>query len=234
MNILYEIIRKNVRTFMKTNIWTPRVFLIFFTFFERILHKSNCIIFIFSWCATHTKIRCKLVVTVTAGSQKITLWGPQRTPLGILRVNGNTQMVLGILRLLAWSSQLMKTTLATIWQCSYIPLQTLTELSSTNMITAKKKTRHYDRFISVLSCIISFRKIKFLSTKFRNSEKFRKPVLTNNTLHHLYVYLCRLSNTSYNPPTPSSLVYNYLWSLETRTRHDVWRNIIATNGPPPG
>jgi len=24
---------------------------------------------------------------VTAGSQKITLWGPQRTPLGILRVN---------------------------------------------------------------------------------------------------------------------------------------------------
>jgi len=24
-----------------------------------------------------------------AGSQKITLWGPQRTTLGILRVNGN-------------------------------------------------------------------------------------------------------------------------------------------------
>ena len=58
----------------------------FFTFFERILYKSNCIIFIFSWCATHTKIRSKLVVIVTAGSQKITLWGPQRTPLGILRV----------------------------------------------------------------------------------------------------------------------------------------------------
>ena len=36
---------------------------------------------------THTKIRDKLVVIVTAGSQKITLWGPQRTPLGILRVN---------------------------------------------------------------------------------------------------------------------------------------------------
>ena len=59
----------------------------FFTFFERIFHKSNCIIFTFSWCATHTKIRSKLVVIVTAGSQKITLWGPQRTPLGILRVN---------------------------------------------------------------------------------------------------------------------------------------------------
>ena len=61
----------------------------FFTFFERILCKSNCIIFIFSWCATHTKIRSKLVVIVTAGSQKFTLWGPQRTPppLGILRVN---------------------------------------------------------------------------------------------------------------------------------------------------
>ena len=58
----------------------------FFTFFERILYKSNCIIFIFSWCRTHTKIRSKLVVIVTAGSQKITLWGPQRTPLGILRV----------------------------------------------------------------------------------------------------------------------------------------------------
>ena len=59
----------------------------FFTFFERIRYKSNCIIFIFSWCATHTKIRSKLVVIVTAGSQKITLWGPQRTPLGIFRVN---------------------------------------------------------------------------------------------------------------------------------------------------
>ena len=58
----------------------------FFTFFERILYNPNCIIFIFSWCATHTKNRSKLVVVVTAGSQKITLWGPQRTPLGILRV----------------------------------------------------------------------------------------------------------------------------------------------------
>ena len=59
----------------------------FFTFFERILYKSNCIIFIFSWCATHTKIKSKLDVIVTAGSQKITLWGRQTTPLGILRVN---------------------------------------------------------------------------------------------------------------------------------------------------
>ena len=58
----------------------------FFTFFETIICKSNCIIFIFSWCATHTKMRSKLVVIVTAGSQKITLWGPQRIPLGILRV----------------------------------------------------------------------------------------------------------------------------------------------------
>ena len=58
----------------------------FFTFFERILYKSNCIIFIFSWCGTYTKIRSKLVIIVTAGSQKITLWGPQRTPHGILRV----------------------------------------------------------------------------------------------------------------------------------------------------
>ena len=86
MNILYEIVCKNVHTFMKKNIWTPRVFLIFFTFFERILYKSNCVIFIFSCCATHTKIRSKLVVIVTAGSEEITVWGPQRTPLAILRV----------------------------------------------------------------------------------------------------------------------------------------------------
>ena len=35
------------------------------------------------------KIRSKLVdiLVVRAGSQKITLWGPQRTPLGILMVN---------------------------------------------------------------------------------------------------------------------------------------------------
>ena len=65
----------------------------FFTFFERILYKSNCIICIFSRCATHTKIRSKLVVIVTAGSQKITLWGPQRTPLGILRVKDHVTFV---------------------------------------------------------------------------------------------------------------------------------------------
>ena len=55
-------------------------------FFERTLYKSNYIIFISSWCGTHTKIRSKLVDIVTAGSQKITLCGPQRTSLGILRV----------------------------------------------------------------------------------------------------------------------------------------------------
>ena len=95
MNILYEIVCKNVHTFMKQNIWIPRVFLTFLRFFKRILYKSNCIIFIFSWCGTHTKIRSKLVVIVTAWSQKITLWGPQRTPLGILRVklNGSVQHV---------------------------------------------------------------------------------------------------------------------------------------------
>ena len=60
----------------------------FFTFFERVLYKSNCIIFIFSWCATHTKIRSKLVVIVTAGSQKKSPSGVLRgPPLGVLRVN---------------------------------------------------------------------------------------------------------------------------------------------------
>ena len=67
--------------------WDPKWVFNFLFFFERTLYKSNYIIFILSWCGTHTKIRSKLVDIITAGSQKITLWGPQRTPLGILRVN---------------------------------------------------------------------------------------------------------------------------------------------------
>jgi len=67
--------------------WDPKCVFNFLRFFKRTLYKSNYIIFILSWCGTHTKIRSKLVDIVTAGSQKITLWGPQRTPLGILRVN---------------------------------------------------------------------------------------------------------------------------------------------------
>ena len=34
MNILYEIICKNAHTFVKKNIWTPRVFLIFLRFLK--------------------------------------------------------------------------------------------------------------------------------------------------------------------------------------------------------
>ena len=67
--------------------WETKCVFNFLRFFERTLYKSNYIIFILSWCGTHTKIRSKLVDIVTAGSQKITLLGPQRTPLGILRVN---------------------------------------------------------------------------------------------------------------------------------------------------
>jgi len=67
--------------------WDPKCVFNFLCFFERTLYKSNYIIFTLSWCGTHTKIRSKLVDIVTAGSQKIRLWGPQRTPLGILRVN---------------------------------------------------------------------------------------------------------------------------------------------------
>jgi len=66
--------------------WNPKCVFNFLRFFKRTLYKSNYVIFILSWCGTHTKIRSKLVDIVTAGSQKITLWGPQRTPLGILRV----------------------------------------------------------------------------------------------------------------------------------------------------
>jgi len=66
--------------------WDPKCLFIFLRFFERTLYKSNYTIFILSWCGTHTKIRSKLVDIVKAGSQKINLWGPQRMPLGILRV----------------------------------------------------------------------------------------------------------------------------------------------------
>ena len=65
----------------------PKCVFNFLSFFERTLYKSNYIIFIWSWCGTHTKIRSKLVDIVTAESQKITLWGPQRTPLGMLFAN---------------------------------------------------------------------------------------------------------------------------------------------------
>jgi hypothetical protein len=58
----------------------------FLRFFEEVLYKSNYIIFILSWCRTRTKIRSTSVVRVTTGSQKITVWGPGGTPLGILRV----------------------------------------------------------------------------------------------------------------------------------------------------
>jgi hypothetical protein len=58
----------------------------FLCFFEETLYKSNYIIFILSWCRTHTKISSTSVM-VTTGSQKITVWGPSGTPLGILRVN---------------------------------------------------------------------------------------------------------------------------------------------------
>jgi len=62
--------------------WDPK-YVFNLCFFERTLYKSNYIISILSWCRTHTKIRSKLVDIITAGSQKITLWGSQRTPLGI-------------------------------------------------------------------------------------------------------------------------------------------------------
>ena len=71
--------------------WDPKCVFNFLRFFERTLYTSNYIIFISSWCGKHTKIRSKLVDIVTAGSQKITLWGPQRTPLGTLRVKLKTK-----------------------------------------------------------------------------------------------------------------------------------------------
>ena len=79
---------KKLKTHLRSR-WDPKCVFNFLCFFERTLYKSNYIIFIWSWCGTHTKIRSKLVDIVTAGSQKITLWGPQRTPLGILRVKNH-------------------------------------------------------------------------------------------------------------------------------------------------
>ena len=68
------------------SLWDRKYVFNFLRFFERTLYKSNSIIFILSWCGTYTKIRSKLVDIFTAGSQKIALWNPQRTPLGILRI----------------------------------------------------------------------------------------------------------------------------------------------------
>jgi len=48
LNILYKIVSKNVHTFMKKNIWTPLVFLIFVRFLKEYFISLNCIIFIFS------------------------------------------------------------------------------------------------------------------------------------------------------------------------------------------
>ena len=85
--------------------WYPKCVFNFLRFFERTLCKSNYIIFTSSWWGTHTKIRSKLVDIVTTGSQKITLWGPQRTPLGILRVNKcrDTNMTLVVMKCVLWS-----------------------------------------------------------------------------------------------------------------------------------
>ena len=76
--------------------WDTKCVFNFLRFFERTLYKSNYTIFILSWCGTHTKIRSKLFDIITAGSQKITLWGPQRTPLGILRVRVQPGLTLQI------------------------------------------------------------------------------------------------------------------------------------------
>jgi len=86
--------------------WDPKWVFNFLSFFERTLYKSNYIIFILSWCGAHTKIRSKLDDIVTAGSQKITLWGPQRTPLGVLKVNRRSP----------WDQRSSRTLCSVVWQ----------------------------------------------------------------------------------------------------------------------
>jgi len=86
--------------------WDPKCVFNFLLLFERTLYKSNYIIFILSWCRTHIKIRSKLFDIVTAGSQKITLCGPQRTPLGILRVNIQAKTCYSELLTIKWMSLL--------------------------------------------------------------------------------------------------------------------------------
>ena len=123
----------------------------FFTCFERILYKSNCIIFIFSWCGTHTKIRSKLVVIVTAGSQEITLWGPQRTPLGILRVKDNFGSSLEVFKSTVLCISLFLT-------CSHIKKRAVTyfkafELHLPGLIEDRRTRRSDVNILSLQSCI---------------------------------------------------------------------------------
>ena len=86
----------------------PKCVFNFLRFFERTLYKSNYIIFILSWCGTHTKIRSKLADIVTAGSQSINLWGPQRTLLGILRVKAEIKLTKNALSVMSYTATRLK------------------------------------------------------------------------------------------------------------------------------
>jgi hypothetical protein len=100
----------------------------FLRFFEETLYKSNYIIFMLSWCRTHTKIRSTSVVMVTTGSQKIIVWGPGRTPLGILRVKPFLKMhpfgfmfeCEGFLLILSWTETLVLLRLQLFWKRNII------------------------------------------------------------------------------------------------------------------
>jgi len=100
--------------------WDPKCVFNFLRFFERTLYKSNYIIFILSWCGTHTKIRSKLVDIVTAGSQEITLCGPQRTPLGILRVKCLTSLLMDINTPQCLRNVLARLPVGTAWRLWHI------------------------------------------------------------------------------------------------------------------
>jgi hypothetical protein len=54
----------------------PRWVFNFLRFFEEKLYKANHTLFTLSCCRTHTEISSTSVVMVTAGAQKITVWGP--------------------------------------------------------------------------------------------------------------------------------------------------------------
>jgi hypothetical protein len=61
-----------------------------------------------SWCRTHTKISSTSVVMVTTGSQNITVWGPDGTPLGVLRDNTVDWFLPPSSRQTAWTTPKME------------------------------------------------------------------------------------------------------------------------------
>jgi len=138
--------------------WDPKCVFNFLHFFERTLYKSNYIIFILSWCGTHTKIRSKLVDIVTAGSQNITLWGPQRNPLGILRVNwlyyGNLSLstVVSVAETTFWQPLISRQSWGESWKPKTKTCITVMHRLMTGIHSEKCVVKWFHRRANVIEC----------------------------------------------------------------------------------